>query len=205
MLALLLALLPLLAFEKGEVVLQINQHRKPFWDTFFQYYTEFGNGAWILIAAIIFLFINYYEALIITLSGVLHGILVWTGKLIMFSDSDRPASYLKDNSDLVLIDGFNHHMHHSFPSGHTATAFSLAVILMLVTRRLEFSVLLFVMAIAVGFSRMYLIQHFFVDVYAGAIIGGFSSIIVWHYMEHIRMKNEKPWIEKHIRLFPKAD
>ena len=60
------------------------------------------------------------------------------------------------------------------------------------------------MAIAVGFSRMYLIQHFFVDVYAGAVIGAFSSIVVWHYMEHIRVR-EKPWMDKHIRLFPKAD
>ncbi len=203
-LALFLALLPLLAVEKGEVVLQINQCRKPFWDTFFMYYTEMGNGVWIVITAVIFLFISYYDALIILLSGILHGILVWSGKLMFFSNSDRPASLLKGNPDLVLIEGFNHHMHHSFPSGHTASAFSLAVILMLVTRRIELSFILFAMAIAVGFSRMYLIQHFFVDVYAGAVIGAFSSIVVWHYMEHIRVR-EKPWMDKHIRLFPKAD
>ena len=200
--ALFLALMPLLAADKGGIVLGINPYRTNFADIFFAYFTEFGNGFWVFLMVFVFLFINYFDALIIAVSGIVHGLVVWSCKLWFFSDSVRPAKFFEDDTGIKFIEGFNHHMHHSFPSGHTATAFSLAVILMLLTRNMVLSVTLFVMAVLVGFSRMYLIQHFFIDVYAGAIIGSVSSIIVWHYMEHLRLRNAAPWMEKHRKLFP---
>jgi len=47
------------------------------------------------------------------------------------------------------------------------------------------SILFFIMAVLVGVSRVYLVQHFFIDVYAGAciglisVIGGIAATQLW--------------------------
>lgn len=57
----------------------------------------------------------------------------------------------------------------SFPSGHTTTAFMAATILADTFRR--WRVPLYVLAILVAFSRIYLGVHFLSDVAAGSILG----------------------------------
>ncbi len=57
----------------------------------------------------------------------------------------------------------------SFPSGHAATSFAGAVVLVLLVRRAV--PLLFVLAAAVAFSRVYVGVHYPLDVLAGAVLG----------------------------------
>ncbi len=56
----------------------------------------------------------------------------------------------------------------SFPSSHSATAFFLAVML---SEMLPFSILLYLLAALVAFSRIYLDLHYPSDAIAGSIIG----------------------------------
>ncbi len=66
----------------------------------------------------------------------------------------------------------------SFPSGHTAAAFSLAVTSALVTSgHVASSVYLF-LALLVAASRVYLGVHYLSDVTVGALIGSFYAILV---------------------------
>ena len=60
---------------------------------------------------------------------------------------------------------------HSFPSGHVSVAFSTATSLALITKKWYVTVPAFVWASGVGYSRMYLGQHYPSDVIAGAITG----------------------------------
>ena len=64
----------------------------------------------------------------------------------------------------------------SFPSVHTAriTAFSVAIIQYYTNQLFILSVLLVI--IGVGYSRIYLKKHYFIDVLAGFLIGAFISI-----------------------------
>jgi len=57
----------------------------------------------------------------------------------------------------------------SFPSGHTMTAFSIAMVVSYFYPNLEWP--LYFLAISIGFSRIVLGMHFLSDVLAGAILG----------------------------------
>lgn len=81
---------------------------------------------------------------------------------------------------------FGEHAHYgSLPSGHTATAFALAVVLCAWAgamapgwRRTLGRVLPFVSAALTGLARVYAGQHFPLDVLAGALLGSVASLIV---------------------------
>ncbi|MDD9139645.1 MAG: phosphatase PAP2 family protein [Candidatus Cardinium sp.] len=70
----------------------------------------------------------------------------------------------------------------TFPSGHAATIFVLASLIQLLHNKhnnglYTFSLLL--LAILVSYSRVYLCQHFYTDIYAGACIGTGASLLVY--------------------------
>ena len=69
---------------------------------------------------------------------------------------------------------------HSFPSGHTTAAFSMAVTLSLFYPNLIFIFL--GLATLVGVSRIYLGVHYPSDVLVGAFVGSFCSFLVCHFI-----------------------
>lgn len=66
---------------------------------------------------------------------------------------------------------------YSFPSGHSAASFSIATTLALNVPKL--SALVFIIAIIIGISRIYLGVHYPTDVAAGIVIG-FSISLILH-------------------------
>ena len=74
-------------------------------------------------------------------------------------------------ADLHFIDGVNLHSNFSFPSGHSTAAFSTFFFLALIARKPILQVMLFSVGLLVAFSRVYISQHFFEDIYVGGIIG----------------------------------
>ncbi|MEO7531158.1 MAG: phosphatase PAP2 family protein [Sediminibacterium sp.] len=60
---------------------------------------------------------------------------------------------------------------YSFPSGHTSSAFSIATSLSLTCKKWYITVPAFAWATGVGYSRMYLGQHYPSDVFVGALVG----------------------------------
>jgi undecaprenyl-diphosphatase len=68
----------------------------------------------------------------------------------------------------------------SFPSGHTMTAFSIALVVSYFYPALEWP--LYFLAISIGVSRIVLGMHFLSDVLAGAVLGsalGIASIVTF--------------------------
>ena len=64
----------------------------------------------------------------------------------------------------------------SFPSGHTATSFACAtVIALLVPRAAPF---VYLLALAIGYSRLYVGVHWPSDVLGGAIIGVLTALLL---------------------------
>ena len=65
---------------------------------------------------------------------------------------------------------------HSFPSGHTATAFAGATALSFFFPRAAPA--LFVLAAAIAYSRLYVGVHFPLDVLGGAVIGVATALLL---------------------------
>lgn len=174
------ALLSIFLFyvAKGDVVLWINLHHEPTWDLFFKYWTWLGDGIILALLLVFFVFYNYYYAAVTVVAIIFQSIVISVLKRWLFAGLERPLAFFGDDVNLNLVEGVNVHMVNTFPSGHTATAFSVFALLALAfaIRRFWLSAFLFIMALLVGVSRIYLIQHFFVDVYAGSWIGMLSVV-----------------------------
>jgi undecaprenyl-diphosphatase len=79
--------------------------------------------------------------------------------------------------------------HGSFPSGHTTTAFGCALVLAAATSSRPARAAFFVLAAAIGFSRLYVGVHFPGDVLAGALLGllyGWLALQLVGRLEHAR-------------------
>jgi membrane-associated phospholipid phosphatase len=85
---------------------------------------------------------------------------------------------------------------HSFPSGHTTTAFTMALIMAHMINKKSWSVILPALALLAGYSRVYLAQHFPTDVLAGMCIGIVSAILsLIIFRSFIKYLNKKATIK----------
>lgn len=168
----------MLFFEKGEFELLVNQHHNPFLNTFFYYTTSLGNGLFFILV----LFILGFYKLFWTLSGLLSFLcisIIVQGIKFFFSEMPRPRRFFDlQGEEIQFVEGVVMHSYQTFPSGHTATVFSLFLLLSLLSRKVIWGVVCIFFAAAAGFSRVYLMQHFMIDVFFGAIIGLIVTFVV---------------------------
>ncbi len=101
---------------------------------------------------------------------ILSTLLTQISKQIIYPDEPRPLQAIADQSLVHYVSGVTVHSINSFPSGHTATAFTFVLVLALFSTRIEWVILGFVSAILVAYSRIYLGQHFPLDVGAGMLV-----------------------------------
>lgn len=187
----LIVTLPLLLFEKGTLVLWFNQNHTTFMDGIFKYITHLGSGLMALVFILVFLSFSFYKTIIYA-SGLFLSVFVIEGisKRLLFSHVLRPAYHYTDQIAFNFIEGATTQGMQTFPSGHTGAAFALMAFLALILPR-KFSILLFVIALLVGVSRIYLLQHFFVDVYAGSIVGTAMVLFSYYFFNRYTNLSEK--------------
>ena len=172
----------LLFFSKTDGFYLLNTYHTNFLTTIFTWFTYFGDGLFSVgTGVLLFAFNKRFVSLMVLSSYAISGIIAQVLKYFIIEP--RPAVYLKDSSYPYFIDDVTLHNLHAFPSGHTASAFALAAVLSFAAKNKTYSILFLVAAILVGYSRIYLAQHFLTDVLAGAIIGVLSAIICWVFFE----------------------
>jgi len=79
---------------------------------------------------------------------------------------------------------------YAFPSGHTSSAFATATSLAISTKKWYVAVPAFAWSASIGYSRMYLGQHYPSDVIMGALVGS-SSAIICHWASKQLAKRKK--------------
>ncbi len=152
---------------------------------FFRYVTHLGDGIFILALAAVFAIFKRYQWSIGVVAGyLLSGIFAQLGKKLL--NLPRPLTYFENlNESIYQVPGVNTHAMGSFPSGHTTSVFALMVYLVLALPPGKYKWLLVLAAILVGYSRIYLSQHFPVDVWAGALIGSICGIVVFIWLKRV--------------------
>ena len=97
---------------------------------------------------------------------------------------------------LWLVKGVTLHSIHSFPSGHTATAFTFVLLITLTVKRLDVLILSFIVALLIAYSRIYLGQHFPLDIGGGVIVSICSvSLVVFVEKWFERRRLEKAFLK----------
>jgi membrane-associated phospholipid phosphatase len=189
----------LLYYGKTDSFLIINSHYNPAFDLFFRYGTLLGDGMIYIPLVVYCIFFNRSFIIPAVLSIIICLSLTHFLKRVVFPEQLRPISLEAQGLVLHKIKGLHINRVHSFPSGHTATAFATAVLLAAVVRKKSWAVALPVVAFLVGYSRVYLAQHFVRDVLGGIVLGVITALLsLWLYelIEHTlphplrRQKNE---------------
>ena len=179
----------LLIYGKNESFLVINKYNSPAFDYVFRFWTYLGDGIiWVPLFVYVLLFRR--DFLIAAIAGVIISTILSQGlKKIVFPEDMRPIVVLAEK--VRTIPGYVINRVHSFPSGHTSTAFTLALLMAFIVRG-NFWVFFFpLVAFFVGYSRVYLAQHFVTDVFAGIFIGIISSWLSLLLYEKFRKKPEE--------------
>ena len=166
------AALVVLSFSKPEGFIVLNNHHSFGLNVFFVNYTFFGDGIFALSLAV-FLYYRKQKklALLILVAFASSGLTAQLLKNIIYAP--RPRIYFEASQYIYRLDNFGNSGGgaSSFPSGHTTSAFALATVLALWCRKKWVSIVLVCAAALVGYSRIYLAQHFPADVMAGSCIG----------------------------------
>ncbi len=156
--------------SKTTCFIELNGTHTASLNTFFAWYTMLGDGIVALILfAVLLLRRLYLKGVHILAAFLASGIVVQIIK--QFTHMPRPKVFLHPDQYNQFIEGVTRGGWSSFPSGHTATAFALATILALYSSNKWASLVYLLLAIGVGYSRIYLGSHFPEDVLAGSIIG----------------------------------
>jgi membrane-associated phospholipid phosphatase len=179
-----------LQFTTDELFFAVNRSHTPFLDKLNTVFSAYGRGDIIPIILVSLLLIPAYRnrnyILTTLIFGALIPVLIFLIKL--YFNAPRPLS-IYGEEHVHTVPWLDNLFYTSFPSGHTIGAFGFFYLLSVYLPKSykPLSLLFFLLALACGYSRLYLGQHFFLDVYAGSIIGVVcTTIIYWLGIYHIK-------------------
>ena len=179
-----------LVWGKNEAFLYLNANLGLFTDKVFEYSSYLAEG-WIWIPYFIVLVGLYKkDKAFILMNFLISTLLIQFAKNFIFTTAMRPMASGLDATQIHTVPGVEIHTFNSFPSGHTATAFTLFILTTyLFPNKYALSIGI-VYAIVCGYSRVYLAQHFPLDL-AGGI---FVALLTLPISIFIREKlNKKPF------------
>lgn len=174
--------------EHGATVLWLNQRHNPVFDISFKWITYLGDGIVFGLAVAILLIIKWRSGLVLLIMGITQTIISFVMKRVIFPGTPRPKTYFGID-DLHFVEGVKVHAYNSFPSGHTLTAFGLATFLAYYVNNQKLALLLLITAVLVGISRVYLLQHFLIDICIGSVIGVLLGLLFQKYDQRINQRH----------------
>jgi len=167
----------ILALGKNGSFQLINSNHNEIADQVFKYFTHYGDGLmWVPLGIYCFFYRRKYFIAVVA-AVIISTILAQFLKRVIYPDELRPISYLSEIFPVHVVEGVTMRKVHSFPSGHTTTAFAMALIMAYIINRKTWSVILPLLASLAGYSRVYLAQHFPTDIFAGMCIGVVSALL----------------------------
>ena len=108
---------------------------------------------------------------------------------MIYSDVARPSIELYNdfqNNVLHKVEGVELLKGNSFPSGHTTSIFSICCLLTLLFSKNKLGPIFIIIASFTAYSRVYLSQHFFEDVFVGSIVGCVGTLVIYTFLQNIK-------------------
>lgn len=191
----------MMAYSKENLHLLFNSYHTPFLDRVIPALNLLGDGLTMAIIGFLFIFTRFRNALFILISLLIVALVIYMLKNTFFQGEPRPVKFFEGIRELRLVPGVEPHHFNTFPSGHTATAFALFFCLAIITKNNYTKLFFFLLALVAAYSRIYLSQHFFEDVYAGAWVGLLAALASWFLVYRCR----KTWLDlSMITVFKKS-
>ena len=211
--------LALIYIPKADLHLLLCDRHTPARDIFYRYYTTVAEWFPYVVCVLLLLFGRVGNGVFASSAMILSALSTQVIKHIVHAP--RPVTWFAANCpdiQLPLVEGVRMNLWYSFPSGHTTSFFALAfVVSILATESLTaqrsnsatvcqcnglsaiaVQILLFALAALGGYSRIYLSQHFALDVFAGILVGTLITILCYAVL--YRFQDQK-WYN--YRLFSK--
>lgn len=158
----------------GNILLWIQDNlRNPVFDVVFTAITRLGEKGliWIAFTLFLLLFKKYKWAGVA--SGISMTVTFVVVNVIVKNIVDRVRPYEVLEGLRCIVDPKSDF---SFPSGHTAHAFAVGVVVLIMLPR-KLGLPMFIFAFVMGFSRLYVGVHYPTDVLAGAAIGTIIALV----------------------------
>jgi membrane-associated phospholipid phosphatase len=191
-------------FDKPILHIYLNQFvGNPYVDMFFFYITYLGDGIVVPFILLIILIYNIRLGLYATCSVLSATIFSQLLKRVFFDDVNRPFYIFQwlYKYPLRYVDGVDKHIHNSFPSGHATQAFAVFMCLSFVTQNKYLKFIFYCLALFTAISRVYLSQHWLIDVTVGSLIGMLFSVLFYYL---VIAKNRLPQLNKAIYQLKKS-
>lgn len=181
-----------LTFSRQTIYFAVNGIHSRAGDFLAPFFTDMGNGWTAVLLGLIVLLFSYRKGFIILTAYAVTSLTAQVLKYVF--DAPRPKLFFKDQlSRIHFVKGTAVLSLHSFPSGHTVSAFTLAVLLTYWCRNKAWAPVFLLLAMLIGYSRMYLSQHFFEDVTAGSVIGVIVTIIWLYWLDNQAFIQKPTW------------
>lgn len=169
--------------SKSTSFIYLNGYHSVWLDNFFIQFTFLGDGLLSVVAVVALLLMKRWkEAVLLLLAFLSSGLLSCLFKNLF--SLPRPRLYFEQMNIAYsgFIEGTTLSNNSSFPSGHTTSAFAMATVIALLSRKKATALLVVALAMLVGYSRVYLGQHFLQDVAAGAFLGTVSAMVCYYFI-----------------------
>ncbi len=189
----------LFLYKPHEIVLYVNSLHNHWLDIAMYQLTRLPELAYIVFIILLGLFTQRRYFLMNVVLMLLCLIVIVVSKNLLFADAMRPSVYLNNHS----ISYYHYlpieiHTSNSFPSGHTTATFCALVMAALISGKAFWQIVFFMLALFSALSRVYFVQHYFLDIYFGALIG-FLLALICYYFAVTKFKREY-WQKPIIRL-----
>lgn len=155
----------------------------PVMDKLMTFITYLGdNGViWIAIGIILLIQRKYRKVGIILLSALLLNLVL--GEVIIKNIVQRPRAFITYPDISIIISPPDSY---SFPSGHTASSFTAALIIGYYLRNWKYEA--YALASLIAFSRLYLYVHYPTDIICGILLGTISALITIKISQNTKIK-----------------
>jgi len=170
----------LASYSQRELFLSINGVHSNWADVLVTGLTYLGDGIMFSVILVLMLVMQRFRLFFMGLGSFLLAVLIVQVAKHYFN-APRPILYFGDEASTLVhtVKWVTVHSSNSFPSGHSAGAFGMFCFLALISPEKRWGLGFILLALVAGYSRIYLAQHFFADVYVGSIVGTLSSVTVY--------------------------